>query len=337
MTATRGLAIGGPHPVIVDLARDAERRGFDAVWVSETTSDSIVAATVLAQHTDRIRIGTNVTLAFPRSPTITAMGDLNELSGDRFVVGLGSQVRRIIEERFSAAFDQPAARMAEYVQAMRTVWRQRRGEDVTFDGDIYRVLRGPLGGASPAAGRPMPEVYVAAVGPVMTATAATHADGWLGHPFTSLKFLDLQRPRIDEALAAAGRPRDSFTVCTSLIVCISDDRDTAVREAKGQIAFYGTTPNYRRVLGSGGDGHLTGDLRRVWATTGHDLDALIAAVPDDVVERYAVAGTPDEVRDRLDAYAERVDHVILGGAWYRVPTGRISENLSAIIDTFGRS
>ena len=262
--------------------------------------------------------------------------DLNELTGDRFVVGLGSQVKRIIEERFSSAFDRPAARMAEYVQAMQTVWRMERGEDVTFDGDIYRVLRPGLGGRGRAADRALPRVYVAAVGPLMTKAAASHADGILGHPFTSPRYVtDDVIPRVDAALAEAGRARDDFQVCQGVILCIADDREVAIREAKQQIAFYGTTPNYQAVFASYGDEALTGELRDVWKRTGQDLDALVAAVPDEAVDRYAVAGTPDEARDKLAAYESHVDHLILGGAWYKVPMQRMAENIWAILETFG--
>jgi probable F420-dependent oxidoreductase len=336
--ATRGVGIGGPYAFLGELAKQVEARGFDAAWVSETTQESMIQASVVAQATERIDVGTNITLAFPRSPTITAMQawDLNELSGDRFVVGLGSQVKRIIEDRFSAAFDQPAKRMAEYVQAMQTVWRMERGEDVTFDGDLYRVLRPGLGGRGRATDRTLPRVYVAAVGPLMTKAAAAYADGLLGHPFTSERYLtDDVLPRVEEALAAAGRSRDDFTVCQGVILTIADDREVAVREAKQQIAFYGTTPNYQGVFASYGDEALTGRLRDVWAATRQDLDALVAAVPDEAVERYAIAGTPDEVKDKLAAYERHVDHLILGGAWYKVPMSRMGENLWAILETFG--
>lgn len=335
-----GVTVGGPYAFLPELGRQAEARGFDAVWVSETTQESLVQSTVLATATERIDIGTNVTLAFPRSPTATAMAawDLNELTGDRFVLGLGSQVRRIVEERFSAAFDRPARRMAEYVQAMRTVWRMERGEDVTFDGEIYRVLRPGIGGRGRAQGRTLPRVHVAAVGPLMTRTAATHADGLLGHPFTSEAYLrDSVVPAVETALADAGRARDEFSICQGVILCVADDRDVAVAEAKQQIAFYGTTPNYRPVFASYGDERLTDELRRVWQETGRDLDALRAAVPDEAVDRYAVAGTPDEVRDRIDAFVPHVDHLVLGGPWYRVPAERQAENLLAILETFGTS
>ena len=345
--ATRGVALGGPYAFLPELAKQVEAKGFDAAWVSETSQNATIQAAVLAQATERIDVGTNISLAFPRSPVITAMEawDLNELTGDRFVVGLGSQVRRIIEERFSADFDRPAKRMAEYVQAMQTAWRMERGEDVTFDGEIYRVLRPGLAGRGKAHDRALPRVYVAAVGPLMTKAAATHADGLLGHPFTSDRYLTEDvLPRVDAALADAGRERREFTVCQGVILCIADDREVAVREAKQQIAFYGTTPNYRGVFASYGDEELTDRLRKVWKDTNRDLDAMVAAVPDEAVERYAVAGTPDEVRDRLGAIEEHVassaggqgiDHLILGGAWYKVPPQRVFENFAAILETFG--
>jgi probable F420-dependent oxidoreductase len=336
--ATRGVALGGPYAFLGELAKQVEARGFDAAWVAETTQESIIQASVIAQNTTRIDVGTNITLAFPRSPTITAMQawDLNELTGDRFVVGLGSQVKRIIEERFSAEFDRPAKRMAEYVQAMQTVWRMERGEDVTFDGEIYRVLRPGLGGRGRAHDRKLPRVYVAAVGPLMTKAAASHADGLLGHPFTSDRYLTQDViPRVDAALAGAGRDRSDFKICQGVILCIADAREVAIRDAKQQIAFYGTTPNYQGVFDSYGDGQLTDQLRTVWKDTSQDIEALVAAVPDEAVERYAIAGTPDEVRDRIGAIEGHVDHLVLGGAWYKVRPERMAENLWAILETFG--
>jgi alkanesulfonate monooxygenase SsuD/methylene tetrahydromethanopterin reductase-like flavin-dependent oxidoreductase (luciferase family) len=166
--------------------------------------------------------------------------------------------------------------------------------------------------------------------------AAEHADGILGHPFTSDRYLAQDvLPRLDAALSAAGRSRADLTVNQGVILCIAEDRAVAVREAKQQIAFYGTTPNYRAVFASYGDEALADELRGVWRSTSQDLDALVAAVPDAAVDRYAVAGTPDEVRDKLAAIEAHVDHVILGGAWYRVRPERMAENLWAILETFG--
>jgi probable F420-dependent oxidoreductase len=338
VVATRGVGIGGPYAFLGELAKQVEARGFDAAWVSETTQESMIQASVVAQATQRIDVGTNITLAFPRSPTITAMQawDLNELSGDRFVVGprqpgqahhRGPLLRRVRPAGQAHGRVRPgdADRLADGA-----------GEDVTFDGDLYHVLRPRARRPRAGADRTLPRVYVAAVGPLMTKAAAAYADGLLGHPFTSERYLtDDVLPRVEEALAAAGRSREDFTVCQGVILTIADDREVAVREAKQQIAFYGTTPNYQGVFASYGDEALTGRLRDVWATTRQDLDALVAAVPDEAVERYAIAGTPDEVKDRLAAYERHVDHLILGGAWYKVPMSRMGENLWAILETFG--
>jgi probable F420-dependent oxidoreductase len=334
--ATLGVAIGGPYALLPELARQVQARGFDAVWVSETNQESLVQSALVAHVTDGLAVGTNITLAFPRSPTVTAMAawDLNVLTGGRFRIGLGSQVRRIIVDRFSADFDRPARRMAEYVQAMRTVWAMNRGEDARFEGEIYRVVHAGLGRPFEGTDLDDPAVYVAAVGPLMTKAAATRADGMLGHPFTSLPYLeDDVVARVEAALDEAGRAREEFTLAQGVILCIAEDRAVAVREAKQQIGFYGTTPNYKPVFASYGDEGLLSDLRVAWKK--RDLDALVAAVPDEAVERYAVAGTPDEVRDRLGAYADRVDHLILGGAWYKVPPQRLAENFWAILETFG--
>jgi probable F420-dependent oxidoreductase len=333
---TRGLAIAGPYRFLPDLAKQAEQHGFDGVWLSEINQDSIVQSALLGQATERVTIGTNITLAFPRSPTITAMSawDLQVLTRGRFVIGLGSQVRRIINDRFSMPFESPAKRMAEYVQAMRTVWAQNRGEDASFEGDIWKVTH-------PGLGRPFetpdedPEIFVAAVGPLMTAAAATHADGIHGHPFTSIPYLrDDVLPKIEDALEEAGRSRNEFTVSTGIILSISEDRETAIREAKGQIGFYGTTPNYKGVFASYGDEDLTDRLREAWKAEDR-YEALIATVPDEAVERYAVAGTPDEVRDQLGEYEELVDNLVLGPAWYQVRMERAAESLWQIMRTFG--
>jgi probable F420-dependent oxidoreductase len=288
--ATYGVAIGGPYAFLPELAKQVEAHGFDTVWVSETNQDSIVQSAVIGHVTDDLTVGTNISLAFPRSPTITAMSawDLNIVTGGRFRIGLGSQVKRIIEDRFSSDFSRPAKRMAEYVQAMRAVWAMNRGDETGFEGEIYKVVHPGLGRPFEGADLDDPEVYVAAVGPLMTKAAATNADGMLGHPFTSLKYLgDDVVPRVEEALSEAGKPRAQFTLAQGVILCVSDDRETAVREAKQQIGFYGTTPNYKPVFASYGDEQLLDDLREAWRAK--DLDTLVEAVPDRAVERYAVA------------------------------------------------
>jgi probable F420-dependent oxidoreductase len=334
--SSRGILIRAPYARLPALSRQVEAAGFDTAWVGESVQSATVQAAVVAGATSTIRIGTNITLALPRSPAVTAMEawDLNEVADGRFIIGLGSQVRRIIEERFSAAFDHPAGRMGEYLQAMQAAWAMECGRPETFEGRHYRVMRPGLGGYGQGSEDRVPPAYLAAVGPRMTEIAARHADGWIGHPLTSDRYLtDVVLPQI--AVALEGRQRSAFTICQNIICSVAETTELAVREAKHQIAFYGTTPNYKRVFAPYGDEHLTDQLRQVWRDTGQDIDALVDVIPDEVAHRYAVAGTPAEVADRLRQIEPHVDHVILGPPRYKIPDARIEEKTVAILEAFG--
>jgi alkanesulfonate monooxygenase SsuD/methylene tetrahydromethanopterin reductase-like flavin-dependent oxidoreductase (luciferase family) len=172
----------------------------------------------------------------------------------------------------------------------------------------------------------------------MIRAAAEESDGLLGHPFTSPRFLaEVVRPQVEERLAEAGRSRDAFTVAQGVIVSIGEDRDAARQAARQQVAFYGTTPNYRAVFEANGDAYLTDRLRSAWATSSGDPAALAQLLPDEVLDRYAVAGEADEVRERLGTFSQHVDHVILGSPWFGLSPARMVENTAAILATFGRS
>src|SRR5918995_558026 len=160
-----GITVGGPMALIGPMAKMVEDAGFESCWAAETTNTAFIAASVAIQHTSRINVGTAIALAFPRSPTITAMtaADLDELSGGRFILGLGTQVKRINEERFSVKFEHPAPKLKEYAQVMRVVWAANRGEDVNFEGEFYKVTRPTFGGRRKPPPRDIP-IYFAAVG-----------------------------------------------------------------------------------------------------------------------------------------------------------------------------
>ena len=306
-----GIVVGGPLAGLGGLAARAEAAGLGTVWLHEAGGDAIVAAAVACGATRRVRVGTDVAVAFARSPTLAAFSawDLQELSDGRFVLGLGSQVRAIVEEGFAAPFAPPAARMAEYLQVVRATFATLRGKPTTVDGDHYRVTR-PAPYAVPDPARPAPPVLLAAVGPLMTRTAAAHADGLVGHPFTTPVFVtDVLRPRVDRALEAAGRDRAAFQLTTGVIIDVDDDRTAARRRARTQVAFYGTTPNYREVFAVNGNEGLLDDARAAMREGG--IGALHEAIPDDRLDAYALAGTPEEVRERLPAWRGLVDHLIL--------------------------
>ncbi len=195
-------------------ARQTERGGFDGLFVAESTSDPFQCLAVASPHTSRVTLGTSVALAFPRSPMLTAVAawDLQRATHGRHILGLGSQVRRHIERRFSAPFTPPAARLREYAQAVRHVWGAFEGEhDLAFHGEYYQLDYLPAAmNPGPLADGP-PPLYLAALGPQMFEAAGAVADGALVHPIHTRKYLrSVAEPAIARGLAQSGRRREQF-------------------------------------------------------------------------------------------------------------------------------
>jgi probable F420-dependent oxidoreductase len=326
-----GVVIGGDLRQQPELARQVEDAGFESVWVAETARSAFVQASVAAAATSRIAVGTDIALAFPRSPTITAMTsrDLAELSGGRFILGLGTQVKRVNEQRFGVAFEHPAPKIAEAVEAIRAVLRTFAGDPIDHRGRFYSITMPPFPGAGPAPGG-VP-IYLATVNRVMAETAGRCADGVLGHPMTSPTYVrEVLRPAVENGARAAGREPKDVNISTGVILQVSKDRETARREAALQIGFYATTRTYRPVLALHGFDDLVDPLREAFAR--NDFPAL-ADIALPMVDTFGVAGDPDDCRAGIAAYEGLADRVILGGAWVG-SQDRVAENHRAIIDTF---
>jgi probable F420-dependent oxidoreductase len=326
-----GIVVGGPMPAIGELARLAEDGGYESVWVAETAYSAYVQAALASQATGRVKVGTNIALAFPRSPTITAMTarDLAELSGGRFILGLGSQVKRVNEHRFSVHFEHPAPKMAEYVEVIREVLETFRGERIDHRGRFYTVTMNPFPGAGAVDDVP---IYLAAVNPKMVEAAGRVADGLLGHPLTSPTYLrEVVRPSLEAGAREAGRDPAEVSLTNSVILQLNDDRERARFEAALQIAFYATTRTYRPVLELHGFGELTGSLREAFARG--DL-AEMARIALPMVDTYAIAGPEDECRERMAAFDGLVDRILLGGAWVGPDQQAIADNYRRILHTF---
>jgi probable F420-dependent oxidoreductase len=260
-----------------------------------------------------------------------AARDLAELSEGRFVLGLGSQVKRVNELRFSVPFEHPAPRMQEYVDVVRAVVGAFAGEPIDHRGRFYTVTMPPFPGAPPAPG-PIP-VYIAAVNALMAEAAGRTADGVLGHPMTSARWVrEVLRPSVERGAEAAGRDPTDIDVTTGLIVQVSDDEDLARREAAAQVGFYATTRTYRPVLAMHGFDELIEPLRR--ALVKGDM-AEIARVALPMVDTFAIAGTAGRCRARIEAFADVADRVIVGGAWIGPEPERIEANQESILDLLG--
>ncbi|HMC04490.1 MAG TPA: LLM class flavin-dependent oxidoreductase, partial [Actinomycetota bacterium] len=283
-----GMPVGGPLQAVGPLAKAIEDRGFDSVWTTETTANPFIQAALVAQATSRVRIGTGIALAFPRSPGITAMTavDLDELSGGRFALGIGPQVKRVNEQRFSTPFEHPAPKMREYALAIRAFWGGYSGEEPRFQGRFYQVTMAPWPRMPPPL-RPAVPILFAAVNRHMLQAAGEVADGVIGHPLTSPRYVrELVLPSIAEGAARAGRPPTDVELVQTVLISISDDRELARREVAQQIGFYATTRTYEPILALHGFESVVPELRRAYAD--RDTDRLTSLVTDEMAETYAL-------------------------------------------------
>lgn len=330
-----GIGIGGPLRLIGPMAKMVEDAGFDSCWATETTNTAFITAAAAIGATQRIKVGTAIALAFPRSPTITAMTawDLDELSDGRFLLGLGSQVKRVNEARFSVPFEHPAPKLKEYAQVLRTVWGANRGDEVVHRGRFYTVTMPTFHGTAQPDRRDVP-IYFAAVGRVMARVCGEVADGLLGHPIASPRYLaEVVRPAIADGAERVGRKPEDVNVTASPMISISDDVDLARREAKLQIAFYATTRTYKAILDMHGRGDIVADLRS--AFDARDKERMVDLVDDELCDAIAATGRAEEVRDRVRAWDGVADRLMVAGPWYGPSPGRMMENYQALVETFG--
>ncbi|HEX6207596.1 MAG TPA: LLM class flavin-dependent oxidoreductase [Actinomycetota bacterium] len=326
-----GIVVGGHMSLIADLAKAAEDGGYESVWVAETSHTPFVQAAVAAQATSRVTIGTAIALAFPRSPTVVASTarDLQELSGGRFVLGLGSQVKRVNVQRFGVPFEHPAPKMAEYAEVVRGVLATFDGAPIDHRGRFYEITMPPFPGASSV---PRIPLYLAGVNEKMIETAGRVYDGLLGHPMTSPAYVaDVVRPAVERGAAAAGRDPSEVDLTTSVIMQVHDDVETARRQAAYQVAFYATTRTYKPVLALHGFEELSAPLREAHAA--RDLERM-ADLAMPMVDTYAICGPPEACREQLAAYDGLVDRIVLGGAWVGPDRSAIVENYRRLLSDF---
>jgi probable F420-dependent oxidoreductase len=305
------------------------------VWTAEFFNQHpFVALAAIAQVTDRIKLGTGIANAFTRSPVIhaTAALDIDELSGGRMTLGLGSGTSRMNEEWYGVAFEKPAAKMTELVAVLNALFDAQGSLGFKFSGDFYD-LKIPLF-TRPGAARPRIPLYVAAVNPLMVRAAGTVADGMVGHPIATRRWhRERTLPALREAEQKAGRPEGTCRLVPYVLTSIQEDRDLARRDARNQIGFYFTVSVYRTILEFHGMPEVADACRKALAS--FDIRAMSEAIPDALVDEIAIAGTPDEARDRLEQWSDLTDEPLLYAPSVGIPPDRIRANLDAILDLFG--
>jgi probable F420-dependent oxidoreductase len=311
-----GLGTEGDYLRRMDrTARAAEDLGFAGLWTSETKHDAFLPLAIAANATDGIELGTSVAIAFSRSPMETAQTawDLQSLSDGRFILGLGTQVRAHVERRFSMPFDRPAARLREYILALRAIWESFRTEGpLKFEGEFYRhTLMTPFFNPGPISHPEIP-VYIAGVNTKLAHLAGELCDGFHVHPFHSPEYLRRTvKPAIAEGAQEANRLAEDVELATSVFVVPGGADAEGQRESvRAQISFYASTPTYRTVLEAHG-----------WEPVGERLGVLArekkwrempALVTDEMLGAFVVEAAPEELGATLaERYSGLVDRVSL--------------------------
>ncbi len=318
-------------------ARRFEEMGFDGVWSFEANHDPFLPLGLAAQATQRLEIGTNIAVAFARSPFATAMvaWDLQRGSAGRFRLGLGTQVRAHVERRFSMPFDRPAARVKDYILCLRAIWDNfQNGTKPGYEGEFYRFrLMNPFFDPGPIDSPDIP-VYLAGVNPTMCRTAGEVADGFHVHPFHSVAYLkDVVRAGLDEGAKTRGKSVDDLELYAPVFAVSGEtqaEEDAAAQEVRRQISFYASTPNYRHVLDFHGYGGLGESLSQM-ARRG-EWKRMEAEIGDELVELFSVVAKPAALPRALrQRYAGLLGRVSL---YFPISAEEGSEKWRAFVEAF---
>jgi probable F420-dependent oxidoreductase len=332
-----GLKVDGAvSSQLANVARAAsklERRGYDCCWTAEINHDPFLPLVLAAEHTTHIELGTSIAVAFARNPmTVANIGwDLQAYSDGRFILGLGSQVQPHIEKRFSMPWSQPARRMREFVLALHAIWDcWRDGTKLSFDGDFYthRLMTPMFVPESHPYGSP--KIVIAAVGELMTEVCGEVADGLIAHAFTTKRYFDeVTIPALQRGMAKSGRSRADFQVMAPVFVVtgsVEAEIAKAAAATRKQIAFYASTPAYRKVLELHGWGDLQTELHRL--SLEGQWDAMATLIDDEILSTFAVVAPVDELaaalRERCDGI---IDRVMVG-----LPSSASEETVRAFLD-----
>jgi probable F420-dependent oxidoreductase len=330
-----GVAVhGGTLANVVAAARRAEERGFESVWTTEFYDRSAtVSLAAMAQQTSTITVASGIAYAVGRSPLVLAAEarDLDELAGGRLLLGLGTGTRRMQQDWHGADGLSPAPRLEELVPLLRRIWGMDAA-GVQHEGRFYRMALRPTAEVAP---RPPIPVYLAGFNPRMVAAAGAVADGLVGHPiFTPRYVQEVVRPALAAGAARTGRNPD-LPIAGYVICSIDDDGDRARRDAAAQIAFYVVVRTYAGLVELEGFTAEVARIRDAWQA--RDQSAMIAAVSPAMLERMAVAGSPDEARDQLPGFGGLYDRLCCYVPSFGLSGAEIADRVAAVLDTFGRA
>ena len=317
-------------------ARLAEALGYDGIVTEETKDDPFIVLSLAAQATQRIGLATGVAIAFPRAPVVTALAawTLQRLSGGRFTLGLGSQVKGHIERRYGMAWAPPGPWMRDYVGALRAIWEcwQNGGTKLRYESPHYKLsLMVPLF-APPPIEHPRIPVQLAAVNPFMCQIAGEVADGIRAHPVCTPRYIaEVMLPAVKKGAEKTGRDFTNFEIAAMPLIATAPDRkglEARVRDVRARIAFYASTPTYLIAFESQGYGEVARNLQSY--SRAQRWEEMPAFISDEMLDHYAVIGTHDEIAAKLkNRFASVASHLE-----FAIPVANDADraNLTALLD-----
>jgi probable F420-dependent oxidoreductase len=329
-SSSRGLQF------IAESAMRIEDWGFDGLTTPETGHDPFMPCAVAAEHTSRVTIGTNVAIAFPRSPMTVAQTawDLQRWSGGRFKLGIGTQVKGHNERRYSSPWSAPPGpRMREYIGCLRAIFQTFQSGALTpFRGEHYRFdLISPFFNPGPNETDHVP-IYISALNPYMARLAGETCDGLRLHPLSTVAYVnDVLRPALEDGAGKVGRKMSEIEI-VSMPFTITGRTPAEVEAAKAQvrmhIAFYASTRTYHAVLRHHGWEQVGLKLHELsmqgrWPEMGQ-------AITDGMLDQFAVSGTFDELMPKLRArWKDACDTVFIP-----IPPGADDSEVRGLVASF---
>jgi probable F420-dependent oxidoreductase len=295
-------------------ARLLEEIGYDGMVVEETKDDPFVIMALAAEATARLKLATSVAIAFPRSPAVTAMSawTLQKLSGGRFTLGLGTQVKAHIERRFGLPWSPAGPWIREYVDAVRAVWEcWQNGTKLDVKGPHYNInLMVPLFNPGPIE-HPRIPIQLAAVNQVMSQIVGEVADGLRPHPVCTPSYIaEVMLPAVRAGAAKSGRSLEQFQVCMKPLVATAATEEELAKkivDVRARISFYASTPQYRAAFAHHGLGDLADELKLL--SRAQRWEEMPRFMTDDILHTYVTVGTYDQIAAKLlDRYSGVVTH-----------------------------
>ena len=292
------------------VAKAADEMGFDCLWTQETQHNPFLPCALIAEHSRKMQVGTAIAVSFARSPADLAYTawDLAAQSQGRFILGLGTQVRGHIEKRFGMAWpESPVAKLREQIQVIRAFWDTwQNGTKLRFMGEYYQIkLMSPF--FNPGAIKyPHIPIYIAGVNTGLAKLAGEVCDGFHAHPFNSPQYLrQVILPAIEAGASKAGRKREDVLVsCTAFVATTPEEENFA----RGQIAFYASTPSYRPVFALHGLEEVAEQLS-AHAAKG-EWGEMFALITDDILRTFCLVtdegSLPTQLKERYAGIADRL-------------------------------